>query len=181
MSLVTVSLGSNVNPVRHIRSCLDALFDTFGPLQVSRVFESEPVGFSDNHNFYNLVVAFESDWSPRQLKAWAKSVEILHGRKPGMTKYSAKVLDIDLLTVGSLCGVVNGISLPRDEITYNAFVLQPLAELLPSERHPVCHTPYATLWHNFSLGSQRLWPIDFTWGGAWISHADTMPQKALGR
>ena len=61
MNLVTVSLGSNINPTRHIRCCLDALADTFGPLQISRVFESEPVGFADSRNFYNLVVAFYED------------------------------------------------------------------------------------------------------------------------
>ncbi|MBZ5486147.1 2-amino-4-hydroxy-6-hydroxymethyldihydropteridine diphosphokinase [Halomonas aquamarina] len=181
MSLVTVSLGSNVEPVRHIRLCLDALFDTFGALHISRVFESEPVGFSGGHNFYNLVVAFESDRSPSELQAWAKGVEVLYGRKPDTPRYSPRALDIDLLTVGDLCGVVEGIELPRGEITQNAFVLQPLAELLPEERHPACNTSYATLWANFSLGSQRLWPVDFTWGNAWLSRAEATTLKTSAR
>ncbi|RUR33720.1 2-amino-4-hydroxy-6-hydroxymethyldihydropteridine diphosphokinase [Vreelandella nanhaiensis] len=181
MSLVTVSLGSNVEPVRHIRLCLDALFDAFGPLHISRVFESEPVGYSDGRNFYNLVVAFESDRSPGELQAWAKALEVIHGRKPDTPKYSPRALDIDLLTVGNLCGVVDDITLPRAEIIDNAFVLQPLAELLPDERHPVCNTSYATLWNNFSLGSQRLWPVDFTWGNAWLSRAEVMPYKVVAR
>lgn len=181
MSLVTVSLGSNIDPVRHIRLCLDALFDTFGPLSVSRVFESEPVGFSDTRNFYNLVVAFESNWSPSELQAWAKALEIIHGRKQGLDKYNPKTLDIDLLTVGNLQGVVEGVALPRAEMTESAFVLQPLAELLPNERHPACNTPYATLWNNFSLGNQRLWAVDFTWGSAWISHAESAPCKSQAR
>ncbi|MCO7245565.1 2-amino-4-hydroxy-6-hydroxymethyldihydropteridine diphosphokinase [Halomonas sp. Mc5H-6] len=181
MSLVTVSLGSNIEPARHIRLCLDALADTFGSLAVSRVFESEPVGFSDRRNFFNLVVAFESDWRPGELQAWAKQLEANHGRTPETTKYSPRALDIDLLTVGDTCGIVDGITLPRAEISYNAFVLQPLAELLPTHCHPHCRTPYATLWAAFDLGAQRLWAIDFEWQGRWISRADTPLRQALAR
>lgn len=181
MSLVTVSLGSNIEPARHIRLCLDALADTFGSLEISRVFESEPVGFSDRRNFFNLVVAFQSDWPPSELQAWAKQLEVDHGRTPAMTKYSPRALDIDLLTVGDACGIIDGIALPRAEVNYNAFVLQPLAELLPTHHHPRCRTPYATLWAAFDLGSQRLWAIDFEWRGARISQADPQPYQALAR
>lgn len=181
MSLVTVSLGSNIAPEKHIRLCLDALKDTFGPLQISRVFESEPVGFNDHRNFYNLVVAFHSDWSAGAIQKWAKQLEMAHGRTPEMTKSSPRALDIDLLTVGSTCGMLDGIELPRAEIIHNAFVLQPLAELLPNERHPGCHMSYATLWQHFTLGSQRLWAVDFYWRGQWVSHADPQPRTAVAR
>lgn len=181
MSLVTVSLGSNIHPDKHIRLCLDALGDTFGDLQISRIFESEPVGFKDSRNFYNAVVAFHSNWSAGELQAWAKQLEIAHGRTPEMTKCSPRALDIDLLTVGNANGIVDGILLPRAEITHNAFVLQPLAELLPAQRHPACLTPYATLWQRFKLGNQRLWAVDFQWRGRWISQADPQLRAAHAR
>ena len=181
MKLVTVSLGSNIYPTRHIRYCLDALADTFGSLQISRVFESEPVGFTDSRNFYNLVVAFHSDWSPGELQAWSKQLEIEHGRLPDTAKFSPRALDIDLLTVGCLCGTIDDVTLPRSEITHNAFVLQPLAELLPTERHPLCGTSYASLWETFELGSQRLWAVDFSWRGRWISQSDELPRLAAAR
>lgn len=172
MNLVTVSLGSNISPTRHIRCCLDALTDTFGPLTISRVFESEPVGFADSRHFYNAVVAFYSDWTPGKLQAWGKQLETEHGRLPSTVKLSPRTLDIDLLTVGDACGIVDSVSLPRNEITSSAFVLQPLAELLPNECHPLCGTPYAALWKAFELGEQRLWPINFTWRGRVISRSD---------
>lgn len=181
MRLVTVSLGSNINPTHHIRCCLDALTNTFGDLHISRVFESEPVGFSDNRNFYNLVVAFYSDWTPGHLQAWAKQLEIAHGRPDGIAKFSPRALDIDLLTVGDLCGIVDDIALPREEITHNAFVLQPLAELLPNERHPLSGTSYAALWNTFAQGSQRLWPVGFSWRDRWISQADSQQRIASAR
>lgn len=181
MNLVTISLGSNISPTRHIRCCLDALADTFAPLQISRVFESEPVGFADGHNFYNVVVAFRSDWTPSKLQAWNKQLEIEHGRLPNTAKFSPRALDIDLLTVGDACGIVDNVALPRSEITQHAFVLQPLAELLPTERHPLCGTPYAALWEAFELGGQRLWPVNFSWRGRWVSQTDEQPRVVARR
>jgi 2-amino-4-hydroxy-6-hydroxymethyldihydropteridine diphosphokinase len=181
MKLVTVSLGSNIEPDRHLRYCLDALADTFGSLHISRVFESEPVGFIDNRNFYNLVVAFYSEWPPGELQAWSKQLEIAHGRLPDTSKFSPRALDIDLLTVGNLCGIIDGVTLPRGEITHNAFVLQPLAELLPAKRHPLYDTSYAALWKAFELGNQRLWAVNFSWRGRWISQADEAPRLAAAR
>ncbi|RUR26767.1 2-amino-4-hydroxy-6-hydroxymethyldihydropteridine diphosphokinase [Vreelandella andesensis] len=181
MSLVTLSLGSNIDPDTHIRLCLDALEDTFGPLQISRIFESEPVGFNDHRNFYNLVVAFDSDWSVGELQAWSKQLEIAHGRTPDMAKCSPRALDIDLLTVGNICGIIDSVTLPREEITLNAFVLQPLAELLPDQHHPTHGLSYAALWQHFNMGSQRLWAIDFYWHGRWVSKADPAPRKASAR
>ncbi|WP_346796096.1 2-amino-4-hydroxy-6-hydroxymethyldihydropteridine diphosphokinase [Halomonas sp. Bachu 37] len=179
MAQVTVSLGSNIAPEQHIRLCLDALHAEFGELAISRVFESEPVGFHDSRNFYNLVVAFDSDRSPGELQAWGKRLEIAHGRRADTPKYSPRALDIDLLTVGELCGEYDGVTLPRADITHNAFVLQPLAELLPAARHPRSGIAYRQLWQAFDVGSQRLWPVDFYWNGKWISR--TQPACAGSR
>ena len=181
MALITLSLGSNIAPIEHIRLCLDALHECFGELQISRVFESEPVGFKDTRNFYNLVVALHSDWSPGELQAWAKTLEARHGRRPDTPKFSPRALDIDLLTVGDQQGVVDGILLPRAEVTHNAFVLQPLAELLPEQLHPGCGTSYTELWTQFDPGEQRLWAVDFTWQGQLISQADRPLAYAAAR
>ncbi|WP_299311000.1 2-amino-4-hydroxy-6-hydroxymethyldihydropteridine diphosphokinase [uncultured Halomonas sp.] len=172
MALVTVSIGSNIERDRHVCACLDALAATFEGLVISRVFESEPVGFEDGRNFYNLVAAFESDWSVGELQAWCKRLEFANGRRPDSPKFSPRTLDIDLLTVGELTGEHDGVALPRGEICHHAFVLQPLAELLPEARHPESGTTYAALWAAFDPGSQRLWPVPFAWAGREISRPD---------
>ncbi|MFO8046265.1 MAG: 2-amino-4-hydroxy-6-hydroxymethyldihydropteridine diphosphokinase [Halomonas sp.] len=172
MARVTVSIGSNIERDRHVCACLDALANTFGNLAISRVFESEPVGFEDGRNFYNLVAAFESDWSVGELQAWCKRLEFANGRCKNSPKFSPRTLDIDLLTVGERTGEHDGIALPRDEITHHAFVLRPLAELLPAARHPASGETYAALWATFELVGQRLWAVDFTWAGQRISQAD---------
>jgi 2-amino-4-hydroxy-6-hydroxymethyldihydropteridine diphosphokinase len=55
------------------------------------------------------------------------------------------------------------LELPRDEITKNAFVLWPLAEIAPELKHPVLHQSYTELWAAFDKDKQPLWPIPFLW------------------
>ena len=59
MSLVYLSLGSNIDREHHIKAALDALSDYFGALEVSKVYESVAVGF-DGDSFYNLVVGINA-------------------------------------------------------------------------------------------------------------------------
>lgn len=172
MARVTVSIGSNIDRERHVRVCLDALQSSFGELQVSRVFESEPVGFEDGRNFFNLIAAFDSRLPVGELQAWCKQLEHDNGRRSSTPKFSPRTLDVDLLTVDNLRGTIDGVALPRDEITHHAFVLWPLAERFPDTPHPVSGIPYAKLWADFRWGEQALWPVDFVWQGRSISWKD---------
>jgi 2-amino-4-hydroxy-6-hydroxymethyldihydropteridine diphosphokinase len=172
MVRVCVSIGSNIERERHVHRSLDALEETFGRLAISRVFESEPVGFEDGRNFYNLVVVFDSDASVGELQAWCKRLEVANGRRSASPKFGPRTLDIDILTVDDLTGVHDGVALPREEILQHAFVLLPLAELLPDDRHPITGETYRRLWQAFDAGDQSLWPVDFTWGRRVISRAD---------
>lgn len=165
MTAVYLSLGSNIDRYHHVEAGLDALADRFGALTVSRVFESEAVGFS-GENFLNLVVGIETDLSVAQLSACLKGIEAAHGREPSAPKFSARTLDIDILTYDDWVGVHDGIHLPRPEITENAFVLQPLAEIAPTQLHPQLQITYAELWCRYDNSAQRLWPVEFRWRGA---------------
>lgn len=171
MAWVLFSLGSNAERRRRIGAALSAMHQAFGPLQVSRVFESRPVGFESPHNFYNLVVGAHIDWPVARLSAWCKGVERDNGRDHSAPRFSARSLDIDILTVDDLTGVIDGVSLPREEIDYNAFVLRPLAESFGDQRHPRTRERYAVMWQRLDTGAQRLWPIDFDWRGRRLSSA----------
>lgn len=65
---------------------------------------------------------------------------------------------------------MDGVELPRGEILKNAFVLQPLSDIAPDARHPVCGKTYGQLWREYHT-DQKLWPVDFTWQGRQISAA----------
>lgn len=162
MAQVFLSLGSNIDRAKHIRAGLDALAKAFGDLNVSTVFESEAVGF-EGENFYNLVVGMHTDLPVGQLASRLREIEDANGRVRGGAKFSARTLDIDILTYDDLAGEFDGVKLPRGEIVKNAFVLQPLAELVPAQRHPLTGETFAEMWEHYDKDKQKLWPVHFSW------------------
>jgi len=169
MTAVLLGLGSNLNRHANLGAALDALQECFGPLRISRVFESEAVGVRAE-NYFNLVVALDSPLPLAALSAWLKSLEDSVGRERGQRRCE-QPLDIDILCFGDSVGVFDGILIPRAEILKNAFVLRPLAELVPERLHPEERVSFAELWRAYR-SEQRLWPIDFEWRGRSISRPD---------
>ena len=55
-----ISVGSNVEPVRHIQGALRALAKRYGPVQVSRTYQTPAAGFA-GEDFLNLVLGIETD------------------------------------------------------------------------------------------------------------------------
>ncbi len=168
MARVFVSIGSNINRYRHIAAALDVLSLHFGELQLSRVYESEAVGFNGDP-FLNMVAGFHSDSAVVELAQLLRQIEYRHGRPQLAVKYGPRTMDIDILTYGELAGEFEGLSLPREEITDNAFVLLPLQQIAGDCVHPVLGKSYRQLWSEFDETSQRLWPVDFRWRGRLIS------------
>lgn len=172
MPRVYLSLGSNIEPERHLKAALDALAVQFGPLSLSPVYESEAVGFA-GENFYNLVVGMDTELSVGQLAEHLRAIEHLNARCRGGEKFGPRTLDIDILIYGDQVGSVDGIELPRDEILKYAFVLRPLADIIPDERHPVVGRRYGQLAAELDLGCQKLWPVPFRWSPGTTSDTAT--------
>jgi 2-amino-4-hydroxy-6-hydroxymethyldihydropteridine diphosphokinase len=160
MARIYISIGSNIERERHIRAALTALRAQFTNVRCSSVYESEPVGFQGD-NFFNAVVACDTDKSVRDVARCLAEIEAQHGRARVSTRFAARTLDLDLLLYDALVVQERDIKLPRAEILVNAFVLRPLAEIAPDARHPVVGKTYAELWRDFPRTEQRLWPVEF--------------------
>lgn len=161
---VALSLGSNINRYRHLTGALDALAAEFGDLTCSPVYESEAVGFNGS-NFLNSVVLVYTERSLAEICPVLKRIEDEHGRNRQGPKFSPRTLDIDVLTYGDAVGIVDGIELPRNETARNAFVLRPMADILPDTRMPGTRQTYAELWAAYPKDKQKLWPVPFEWRG----------------
>ncbi len=162
MAQVFVSIGSNTEREVYIKRCLEALEANFEKLALSPVYESAPVGFNGD-NFYNLVASFKTDLPVGELSKKLKMIEDDNGRCRTSPKFSSRTLDVDILTYDALIGEIDGVTLPREEITENAFVLWPLAELAPKSRHPVLAETYQQLWLDYDKTKQSLHPVPFIW------------------
>jgi 2-amino-4-hydroxy-6-hydroxymethyldihydropteridine diphosphokinase len=161
MPQVWLSIGSNLQREKHVRGAVRALRDAFGELTLSRVYESEAVGF-DGDPFFNLVAGFKTELPVTEVVEQLHAIEAAHGRQRGEKKFASRTLDIDLLLYGDLVLQQGGLELPRDEITRYSFVLLPLSEVAGEERHPVSGKTFRELWQAFDREEQPLWPADFS-------------------
>ena len=140
-----ISAGSNQDRERSIRGAVADLRAAFGELVLSPVYETKAVGF-DGDAFYNLVIGIETDRPVAEINTTLRAIEDAHGRVRGPEKFAPRTLDLDLLTWGDATGTIDGCPLPRDEILRYPFVLAPLADVAPDERHPLEGQTYAELW-----------------------------------
>ena len=148
MARVYLSLGSNLEPRRHLPAAIRELRERFGELAVSPAYRTAAVGF-DGAEFVNLAVGLDTELSPEALNDWLHALEDRHGRRRDVPRYADRTLDIDIVFYDNL--VRNGpghLQIPRDELRH-AFVLRPIADIAPAFRHPVSGLSMAELWAVF--------------------------------
>lgn len=162
MALLALSLGSNIDAPNNIRKAVRALRLEFDALKCSSVYESEAIGFV-GANFLNLVAIIETTADLSSISSVLKLLEDRFGRNREQPRFSARTLDVDILFYGDEKTKSDEIELPKEEITQYAFVLQPLAELLPDRIHGFTGLTYADLWDEFDQSNQQLWKVDFDW------------------
>ena len=161
MARVYLSLGSNLEPRRHLPAAIAELRAHFGELAVSPAYRSASVGFAGGE-FVNLAVGLDTDLPPAALNEWLHALEDRHGRRRDVPRYSDRTLDIDIVFYDALVLtaapirqrdilVLDGpghLQIPRDELQH-AFVLRPIADIAPGFRHPVSGQSMAELWAAF--------------------------------
>ncbi len=158
MATIFISIGSNINAYENIQLALDDLGKIFNDIKNSTYYESEAVGF-EGDNFINLVTQAETSLDIPTVAEKLHAIEDQHGRDRSGPKFSSRTIDLDLLLYDDEVYENGKPQIPRDEILTNAFVLWPLAELIPDQRHPVVGQSYGDLWLKFDKSTQSLWPI----------------------
>jgi 2-amino-4-hydroxy-6-hydroxymethyldihydropteridine diphosphokinase len=145
MTTVLLSLGSNVQPERHLASAVAALQAHFGPITVSAAYRTPAVGF-EGPAFLNNAVVLHSALSLAQIEHWLHGLEDAHGRDRSGPKFSDRTLDVDVVFFGDAVLVEDGCQrIPRPELQH-AFVLQPLADIAADFIDPVSGRSLAQLW-----------------------------------
>ncbi|MDV5171033.1 2-amino-4-hydroxy-6-hydroxymethyldihydropteridine diphosphokinase [Photobacterium rosenbergii] len=158
MTTVYISLGSNIDRERYLQAGLVGLSQLGAGMQVSTIYEAEPVGFS-GPNFYNCVAVIETSLSLDTLLDALKQLELQHGRSSDAAKNQSRTLDLDILLYGDTVQSTYPV-LPRSDIYKFAFVLQPLMELCPERVIPGDGRTVTELWHD-SRFEQALWPVEY--------------------
>ncbi len=102
------------------------------------------MGFSSANWFFNLVCELETSLSPAALLFRLWQIELSCGRiRQG--KVADRTLDLDLLLYEDYQGGEGPLIVPHPRLHLRGFVLLPLAELIPQEKHPILKESFAAL------------------------------------
>ncbi len=141
-STVFVALGSNLDhPAMHVQRALrdiDELPET-ALVQVSTLYETNPVGGCDQPQFVNAVARTETLLSPHDFLARLHAIEAQHGRhRNNITeeKNGPRTLDLDILMFNDAQIDERGLTVPHPRMHERAFVLVPLVEIAPEVKIP---------------------------------------------
>lgn len=133
---MVLSLGSNLSDREgNLRAALQRLGAVLELTDISSIYESVPVGVTEQPSFLNLVALGESDLSPDRLLRLVKEIERAVGRQPTY-RWGPRVVDIDIVFYGDHIVDTPNLVIPHPEMARRAFVLVPLAEIAPHLRHP---------------------------------------------
>jgi 2-amino-4-hydroxy-6-hydroxymethyldihydropteridine diphosphokinase len=133
-----VGLGSNIGDREsHIRQALRRLGrqDRIRLIASSSLYETEPVGITDQPPFLNAAAHLFTDLEPARLLEALLEVERRMGRRR-TRRWGPRIIDLDLLLYEDLIVERPRLRVPHPELTRRAFVLVPLAEIAPGVVEP---------------------------------------------
>jgi 2-amino-4-hydroxy-6-hydroxymethyldihydropteridine diphosphokinase len=131
-----LGIGSNLGDrLAHLQLAVDQLADADGVevVDVSPVYETDPVGGPDQPDFLNAVVAVDTTRTAHELLGLAQSIEAAAARVRTV-HWGPRTLDVDVLLVGDERVDDPDLVVPHPRMAERAFVLVPLADLDPAWR-----------------------------------------------
>jgi 2-amino-4-hydroxy-6-hydroxymethyldihydropteridine diphosphokinase len=137
--VVYLSLGSNLGDREaNLRQAIERLAQIGEVRAVSAIYETEPVDVASQPWFLNCAVALETEKMPKQLLSSVMNIEQEMGRRrQGSQAKGPREIDIDILLFGKSIVDTKQLTIPHPAMHERRFVLQPLAEIAPEQRHPV--------------------------------------------
>lgn len=134
---VYLGLGSNMgNRQDNLDRALNLLSQRLRMGQVSSIYDTEPVGNTEQPRFLNLACQVFTSLAPAEMLTLAKGIELKLGRTPG-TSNASRPVDVDILFYGEKVIKTRELAIPHPRLAERAFVLVPLDEIAPDLVHPV--------------------------------------------
>lgn len=138
MNTVVIGIGTNLGDrLENMNTAVRALnlLPRTKVLRASRVYETAPVGVTEQPMFLNAVLEVETEMSPFSMLGACLGIEASMGRVR-KEKDGPRVIDLDLILFGGVRSDTFELTLPHPRALERAFVMVPMMDLYPSGRAP---------------------------------------------
>lgn len=138
-AIAYIGLGSNLGErLRHLQAATFALnaLPRTRLLALSRVYETPPLGVTAQPAFLNAAAEIQTALPPKDLLAHLKAIERALGRPERYPRWSARVIDLDILLYGDVAMQDARLTIPHPELTRRKFAMLPLLDLA-DPIHPI--------------------------------------------
>lgn len=133
-----LGLGSNIGDRKQqLLKAIDLIGNIKGikVTKQSSIYETAPIGYTDQPNFLNLCLEIETELSPQQLLKHCLDIEQqLHRVRE--IRWGPRTLDIDILLYSDNIIETDNLSIPHPRMQERAFVLIPLNDIASGKKDP---------------------------------------------
>ena len=133
-----LGLGSNIGDRAHQLQQAIRIIDQYQYIDVtsiSPIYETEPVGYTDQPQFLNLCIEIETTLDPQELlKRCLETEEALH--RVRKIRWGPRTLDVDILLYGNEIIEEDNLIIPHPRMVERAFVLIPLNDIASKHIEP---------------------------------------------
>ncbi|WP_079524785.1 2-amino-4-hydroxy-6-hydroxymethyldihydropteridine diphosphokinase [Halobacillus hunanensis] len=138
MTKAYIALGSNISPRKqYLTEAIDMLgeHEKITLAKQSKVYQTAPVGYTDQNDFLNMVIEVETVLQPLQLLDYCQMIEQNLGRRR-IIKWGPRTIDLDILLYNDENMKAKRLTIPHPHMHERAFVLVPLTEVNPEANLP---------------------------------------------
>ena len=150
MKNIYVALGSNLNnPIYQVKKVVEQLRNQsdINILNLSSLYQTKPVGITDQPDFINAVIEIEYHKTPQELLNLLLDIEKFYGRVR-LIKNGPRIIDLDIILFDQMILNEGDLVIPHPRMFERSFVMLPLMEIAPNLK--INEIPIETLVRNIS-------------------------------
>ncbi len=126
---VVLALGSNLGERKeNLSRALVEISKVASVLSLSDIYETEPVGYLEQDNFFNAVVLCETSLMPDELLDFCKKIERQMGREKSF-RNAPRPIDIDIIFYETVSMKSERLEIPHPRWSERDFVISPLLDI----------------------------------------------------
>ncbi|MFB4165025.1 2-amino-4-hydroxy-6-hydroxymethyldihydropteridine diphosphokinase [Alteribacillus sp. JSM 102045] len=159
---VYLALGSNIGDRLHyLQQAVEKLQqdEEINIIQLSSIYETEPVGVTEQAPFLNMVLELYTSLEPKRLLETTQRIEEELNRVK-IKRWGPRTIDLDILLFNDENIRMDELSIPHPRMHERAFVLIPLNEIASTVIYPLNHKYIQELAEDLSKKEKegvRLW------------------------